>query len=196
MSDEVLAYYEEHAQAYAKQTQHLDMSEAQRRFQSRLKPGARVLDAGCGSGRDSLAFLSAGLQVDAIDGSQAMVAVAQSLLPAGTVRHMRFDQLELPQVYDGVWACASLVHMSRADMAATAEKLVAGLKPGGVLFLSLKAGDGPAVAKSGLPFQGYSWPQLLQLADQLGLQSVLLWPSAGRKEPEQSWWSLLAHRAA
>ena len=68
-----------------------------------------ILDLGCGSGRDTLAFLQKAYQVEAIDYSESLVKKAQELtgLP---VRHQSFYELDEENKYDGVWACASLLH--------------------------------------------------------------------------------------
>ena len=74
--NQTIAYYDDPANAYADQTLHADMSESYERFEKYLTPGAAVLDAGCGSGRDSLHFMQAGYAVPAIDASKEMSAVA------------------------------------------------------------------------------------------------------------------------
>ena len=78
--NQTIAYYDDSANAYADLTLHADMSAIYERFQKYLAPGAAVLDAGCGSGRDSLHFMKAGYAVTAIDASQEMCAFASRLL--------------------------------------------------------------------------------------------------------------------
>ena len=78
--NQTIAYYDDPANAYADQTVHADMSAIYARFEKYLAPGAAVLDAGCGSGRDSLHFMKAGYAVTAIDASQEMCDFASRLL--------------------------------------------------------------------------------------------------------------------
>ena len=105
-------------------------------------PGAprRILDAGSGSGRDTLAFRDMGHDVDAFDGAPAMAAVSSQLTGQYT-RVMTFEELDLTaDHYDGIWAMASLLHVARQDMAQVFVDLGRALKPGGVMFASFKAG--------------------------------------------------------
>ncbi|HPH97519.1 MAG TPA: class I SAM-dependent methyltransferase [Anaerolineaceae bacterium] len=134
-------YYNHHAQEFYNSTVGADMSTHTARFEALLPPGARVLDAGCGSGRDSLHFLQRGFHVTAFDGSQEMVRLA-SQLTGLTVLHMDFASLKLEPGFDGIWASASLLHLSRAQIAAVLADLARILKPGGVFYMSFKYGDG------------------------------------------------------
>lgn len=113
---------------------------ALRSFLERLRPGAKVLDAGCGSGRDSLFFKSQGFKVTAFDASEEMVRLASQLL-GQPVLHMTFEDLNLPDEYDGIWACASLLHVERTQLPAVIAELAKYLKPGGVFYMSFKYGN-------------------------------------------------------
>ena len=106
----------------------------------RLPQGGRILDLGCGSGRDSLAFLEAGFAVDAVDGSTQMVQAACALtgLP---VAHALFNDYEPEGLYDGIWACSSLLHVPAADLGGIVTKYARALAPGGVFYLSFKLGS-------------------------------------------------------
>lgn len=99
--NQTIAYYDDPANAYADQTLHADMSESYERFEKYLTPGAAVLDAGCGSGRDSLHFMQAGYAVTAIDASQEMCAFASRLLQQ-EVRQLRFQDLDYDACFDGI----------------------------------------------------------------------------------------------
>ena len=101
----------------------------------------RLLDAGSGSGRDTLAFMKAGFEVDAFDGSEAMAAISSELTGKPT-RVMRFEDLDLPtNHYDGIWAMASLLHVAREDLPHVIAQLGNALVPGGVMFASFKHGS-------------------------------------------------------
>ena len=69
-----------------------------------------ILDFGCGSGRDTKAFLDAGFRVDATDGSAELCALASSYTGI-RVRQMLFNELDAVDQYDGIWACASILHL-------------------------------------------------------------------------------------
>ena len=134
-------YYQHHAKVFFDGTVSVDMASLYESFTHHLAPGARVLDAGCGSGRDAKAFHEMGYQVEAFDASSAMVLLAQQHtgLP---VRQMSFMDINVQQRYDGIWCCASLLHVPASDLHEVMRKLTHALKPGGVCYVSFKYGDG------------------------------------------------------
>ena len=139
-TSQTLDYYNANAQAFAASTVSVDFSATQRRFAQLLPPGGRILDFGCGSGRDSKFFLQEGFDVTATDGSAELCRLARELtgLP---VRHELFQDLAETNTYDGIWACASILHLPKAELAGVLAKMVAALKPGGVIYASFKYGD-------------------------------------------------------
>lgn len=141
MENTSVRYYNEHAQAYFQRTVHLDMTRSYRPFLKHLKPGAKILDAGCGSGRDSLYFKRRGFEVTAFDASKELVALSAKLLDQ-EVLLMRFEDLTLPDRYDGIWACASLLHVDKGKLAEVLRNLTAHLKDGGIFYMSFKYGEG------------------------------------------------------
>ena len=141
MSDKTICYYDRNAEEFAAGTENADMQELRGRFLKYLNPGAKILDAGCGSGRDALAFLKAGYEVDAFDGSAQMCRIASERTGI-SVRQLRFEEVEGEDEYDGIWACASLLHVHAKDLPAVLKRLYKLLKRGGVLYVSFKYGSG------------------------------------------------------
>lgn len=135
-----LSYYDENASAFCEGTRNEDMSEMRGRFQQYLKPGALILDAGCGSGRDSKAFMESGYRVVAMDGSKEMCRQASKYL-GHEVQCRRFEEIDERNVYDGIWACASLLHVPYELLPKVIAKLVDSLVDGGVLYASFKYGE-------------------------------------------------------
>ncbi|MFZ3008297.1 MAG: class I SAM-dependent methyltransferase [Phenylobacterium sp.] len=135
------SYYDENAERFFADTAFVDFSAGRRRFVEALPPGGRVLDAGCGSGRDALAFRQLGFEVTAFDGSPAMVAKASAHtgLP---VLHLDFADVAWREAFDGIWANASLLHVPRRDLPDILRRLRSALVPGGVWELSFKLGGG------------------------------------------------------
>jgi len=108
--------------------------------------GKRLLDAGCGPGRDTRYFLSKGYRVTSIDKSKGMLAEAQKRVAGGDFREM--DMLKLKfraKVFDGIWCCASLLHIRKSDAARVLTGFNKILKDKGILFLSLKMGRGERI---------------------------------------------------
>lgn len=135
-----LAFYEASAARYSgdvspAHSRHLDA------FLDRLTPGARVLELGCGGGRDSARMAERGFAPDPTDGARAMVAEARKSfgLPA---RQMRFNELDARDGYEAVWAHACLIHVARAEFPAVLGAIRAALRPGGWHFASFKLGEG------------------------------------------------------
>ena len=140
MVDPTVKYYNENARLYYDSTVSVDMSAAYQPFLDLLPVGAKVLDAGCGSGRDSLFFRGLGFEVHAFDASEEMVRLSSKLLDQ-EVKLMRFEELDLSENYDGIWACSSLLHVDRQDLVSVISALADSLKEGGVFYMSFKYGD-------------------------------------------------------
>ena len=133
---ETIGYYDANAKSYVAETANVEFGALQREFARRLPRGGRVLDLGCGSGRDSLAFLRAGFEVDAVDGSAQMVE-ASSRLTGLPVAHALFEDFEPQGPYDGIWACSSLLHVPASKLASVIAKYVEGMPPNGSLISPL-----------------------------------------------------------
>lgn len=134
-----LDYYNQHGEPFVQRTRHIDMRDLYKPFLQHLSENAYVLDAGCGSGRDSRYFIEQGYRVLAIDGSETLVAMASDYI-GQPVSLMRFDQLDIHETFDGIWACASLLHLPRADLPDIFARFIAALKVNGVWHLSFQWG--------------------------------------------------------
>ena len=135
-----LDYYRNHAQDFSDGTVAVDFSITQERFLRYLQPGACILDFGCGSGRDSRCFAERGYAVTATDGCAELVELAR----AHTGLHVRlelFQELEDVELYDGIWACASILHLPPEELVEVLGRLHRALKRGGYLYTSFKYGD-------------------------------------------------------
>lgn len=156
-------YYREHAQQFFRDTANVDMSALYRPFIRELPPGASILDAGCGSGRDVRAFSDMGFVVEAFDASAELVALA-SQFSGNAVAHKCFQEVDAVETYDGIWCCASLLHISEAELPGVMTRLAIALKPGGVWYLSFKYGRGER-EKDGRRFTDMDVARLKKLID-------------------------------
>lgn len=138
--NETLAYYNQNADAFIEGTQNADMSEQYRFFLKYLTPGCKLLDLGCGSGRDSAYFSSLGFAVTAVDGSEELCkrVIANYGIDAICIS---FEDISFTAEFDAVWACASLLHVKKADIPNVFDKVSAALIPGGILYASFKYGS-------------------------------------------------------
>lgn len=133
-------YYNQNAKEFVSRTVNADMHYCQDKFMKLLKQGNYILDAGCGSGRDSLFFLKHGYKVCSIDASRELCKLAEEYI-GQSVECVRFQDMEYEGLFDGVWACASLLHLSKKELPMVLRKFYRALKLGGVMYASFKYGD-------------------------------------------------------
>jgi len=138
--NETIEFYNRNAESFINGTLHADMSDTRKRFLGYVKPGGKILDAGCGSGRDSLAFLNEGYQVDAFDASEEICRLTSERL-GFAVACKSFEELAGDSEFDGIWACASLLHVNGKDLPDVMKRLKRLLKPEGILYASFKEGN-------------------------------------------------------
>ncbi|MDO4650118.1 MAG: class I SAM-dependent methyltransferase [Eubacteriales bacterium] len=138
--NQTLQFYQQNIEQFAAGTVAVDFSGVADRFLHYLPTHAKILDYGCGSGRDTRYFLERGYAVDAIDGSRELCdyATAYTGIP---VRCMLFQELDAVKEYDGIWACASILHVAKAELPEIFRKMIRALKPGGMIYISFKYGE-------------------------------------------------------
>jgi SAM-dependent methyltransferase len=174
-----ISYYETHAPDYANKTQSVDMAKVYNRFLNHIPPGGKILDAGSGSGRDTLAFLGRDYQVDALDASPRLAALSTQLTGVPT-KVLRFQELDIVSRYDGVWACASLLHLKASELVDAFARLQRALNPNGIIYASFKVGTEERVAVDGRWFTDMNEERLHHiLKDVPKLTLVDIWLSAG-----------------
>lgn len=137
--DKTLEYYNKNADAFIKGTAFVGFKETQDKFIKSLS-GKKILDFGCGSGRDTKYFIEAGFDVDAIDGSEELCKSA-SAYTGIDVKQMLFQELDAVEQYDGIWACSSILHLSKDELKSVFEKMVRALYSNGVIYTSFKYGE-------------------------------------------------------
>lgn len=192
--DKTLEYYQKNADLFVEGTVSVDMHDAQMRFLRMLLPHAYILDFGCGSGRDAKAFLDQGYQVDAVDGSPELCCIASELI-GKPVKQMLFDDLSVSNQYDGIWACASILHLPRRNLVDVLPKISNALKTDGVLYASFKYGSYEGM-RDGRYFTDFTEESLGNLMDEVpSLLIVDTWITDDvRPEREERWINTLARR--
>lgn len=134
-------FYNKNAESFFSQTVEADMSMLYEKFLDRLpaKKG-KILDLGCGSGRDSKFFKDMGFEIVAMDlseelGEKASEYIGQEVI----VKDMR--ELDFEDEFIGVWACASILHLPIEDIGIVLGKIFKSLKNGGIFYSSFKYGE-------------------------------------------------------
>ena len=140
MMNSTLKYYENNAERFIQDTLDKEMQTQYDVFERHLQKDAHILDAGCGSGRDSLYFKSRGYQLTAFDASQKMCTFASNLLGQEVLK-LRFEDMQFENSFDAIWASASLLHVSKEEMPSVLKKLALALRQEGLLYASFKHED-------------------------------------------------------
>lgn len=154
---ETLKFYADNAAAYV---EHATAPTPQLTvFMARLPAGGAVLELGTGNGRDAAAMLAAGFVVTPSDASPELAAKAQSRLGV-PVRIVSFHELDDVAAYDGIWACACLLHAPRDELTDDLTRINRALRPGGLFVASFKAGSGEG--RDGLG-RYYNYPDRAEL---------------------------------
>lgn len=138
-----IEYYERNAYMFVTDTVGVSMGETLGAFLALVPKGGHILDWGCGSGRDSLAMTRLGFRVTSTDASESMCKATESLLgDVSDIRNETFTELSETDEYDGIWACASLLHTKPNELPEVLCTAWESLIDGGVLYCSFKQGEG------------------------------------------------------
>lgn len=133
-------YYNKYAAKVFEETVNQNMWGIMKKFLDLLKEGDTILDLGCGSGRDSLTFYEQGYDVTLLDASEEMCKLAE-IHTGLEVLQMTIEQMDFDNVFDGIWACASLLHIPKKELSHILTKIARALNDKGVLYMSFKPGS-------------------------------------------------------
>lgn len=180
-------YYNENADDFYNSTCDVNLSDIYKKFEKHVATNTHILDAGCGSGRDSKYFLSKGFEVSAIDASDEMVSRAKKLTGLD-VQKKYFQEVTEIEVYDAIWTCASLLHVPKNDIDEALQKLSDSLKDTGIWYMSFKYGDTEREKDNRL-FNDYTEGSLKSLLSNYPQLSILeLWLTDDRREDRDDKW--------
>jgi SAM-dependent methyltransferase len=197
LSEATIAYYDQHAEEFVRDTLGVDMSALYEPFLALLPPGGHILDAGCGSGRDALAFKSLGYAVTAFDASPVIAQLATEVI-GQSVEVLRLQDMKFDETFDGVWACASLLHVPGSELDAVLSLLTYSLCPGGVLFMSFKWGESEEV-RNGRLFNSHTADSLARVLSAHSALAILnLWQTSDQRPGRQDerWVNALVRRTS
>ncbi len=168
--DNNVEYYNKNADSFFTGSVNADMAEDREAFLAYVPDGGKILDAGCGSGRDSKAFLDAGYDVVAFDASREMRIRASEYI-GREVLDLRFEDISFEKEFDGIWASASLLHVPVEELPEVMGRMRKALKPGGVMYASFKYGEGTKVRGERL-FSDFNEKSVVPLFENAGFEIV------------------------
>lgn len=142
--NKTIEYYNENSQKFITDTVDAQMTDIQKEFLNHIPENGKILDFGCGSGRDSKFFMEAGYKVTSVDGSKEMCKAAEKLTHQSVICST-FQDFFTTESFDGIWACASLLHLKKDEIKSVAQKLSKMIKKEGILYMSFKYGDSSKV---------------------------------------------------
>ena len=170
MIDKNVDYYNRNADSFFEGSINADMSVVRARFLSYVPAGGRILDAGCGSGRDSKVFMEAGYDVVSFDASEEMCKRASEYI-GREVKNMRFEEMSFANEFDGIWACASLLHVAFEKLPEIVKKLHEALRTNGAVYASFKYGEGTKI-RGDRVFSDFTEESVIPLFENAGFKIV------------------------
>lgn len=182
------AFYLKNAESYSKETIKNKVNHVRDRFISLVPDGAHVLDLGCGSGRDSKEFKDLGYSITPLEASKELADLASSYI-GEPVLNIRYQELKEKDKYDGIWACASLLHCPKSQIEYVIHNCINALKNDGIFYFSFKHGEGERLDERGRFFNDYTLESLKTLIAKFDeLDVIELWqettPLRGK---DQTW---------
>lgn len=196
MKFETLDYYEQNAEDFSRTTLYVDFSEIQKTFLKYLPQSAHILDFGCGAGRDAKCFLEQGYHVTAIDGSEALCQLA-SKYTGIPVKQMLFQELNDVEKYDGIWACASILHLKKEELPDIFLKMKNALKEQGIIYTSFKYGtyEGVQNHRYFTNFEENSFVEFMKEIPGLDLEKIWITGDVRAGRGDERWLNILLRKA-
>lgn len=170
-----IEYYNRNAESYFDRTADVDFSGTYERFLKYIPVGGKIMDLGCGSGRDVKWFCDHRYDACGLDASEELVAQAREHYRV----HVEIGKIEewlAGEPYDGLWCCASLMHLKDAECKQFFENLDHNLKHGGAIYISVKAGIQTGNDEEGRYFRDFQGGDICELVNLCkGLDIKELW---------------------
>jgi len=190
--NETITYYNQNAEEYFNKTVNVSMQELYDQFEAYLKPGDKILDLGCGSGRDSRYFLLKGYDVVSVDGSKAMCNLAETYI-GKEVRNITFEKLDYDNEFDAVWACASLVHVDLGEITDVLFRIQRALKKKGILYASWKYGKGERIENQKY-YADYDEERINNLFSDASIKVAKIWISDDNLIRASKWLNVIGEK--
>ena len=192
-----LDYYNSKAKDFVTDTVAVAFTEMQDTFLEYIPKGGRILDFGCGSGRDTKYFISKGYDVDATDGSEELCTIASEYTGI-KIKQMLFEELDEVELYDGVWACASILHVEKKQLPEILKKIATATKKGGVVYTSFKYGEFEGI-RNGRFFTYLteeSFGEILRSVSDLAIEKLWISADVRAERGEERWLNIVLRKLA
>jgi SAM-dependent methyltransferase len=188
------SFYDTNAREYFERTVSANLTHLYDRFLPTVRKGGRILDAGCGSGRDLRVFAERGFKPFGIDSSANLVRLAH-VYSRVECEVTRLQDVAFVGEFDAVWACASLLHLRKHELLDALVRLKRALVQGGVFFASVQVGNGERPASDGRFYAYYSVNEFVREVETAGLVVADAWTSEDSlpRRPTVNWVNVLAH---
>ena len=193
--DKTIEYYNQNADMFAQGTRLVDFTVVQKRFAKMLPIGSKILDFGCGSGRDTKYFLEKGYRVEATDGSSELCELA-SAFTGIEVKEMLFQELDASGKYEGIWACSSILHLSKKELLPVIRKMCDALKDNGVIYTSFKYGDfeGERNGRYFTDFTEDTFDKFIKVIQELTIEEEWITSDVRPGRGEEKWLNLILRK--
>ncbi|WP_053955354.1 class I SAM-dependent methyltransferase [Inediibacterium massiliense] len=188
-------YYNKNAKDFFEKTLNADMTGIYQRFEKYLHKGDHILDLGCGSGRDSLYFKNNGYIVTSVDYSEELVKLSTELL-SQEVLQVDMREMDFYNEFEGIWACASILHIPKGEVKKVIQNCEKALKKNGVFYLSLKYGEGERYVED--RFFSYYNEEIFQdiIKFFINLKIIDMWTTIDvRKDREDIWLNIILKKS-
>lgn len=191
--NETIKYYNDNAAAYYDSTVNADLTTIREAFASFLPDGATIIDIGCGSGRDVKAFCDLGYKAIGLDSSEELAKLAKEKLGIDVIiGDMSSWVSDVP--YDGIWSCASLIHLNDIEKVQFFKDLEQNLKSGGIIYISVKEGVETGIDEKGRFISNCTFEKLqkyLQDADCRVIEKII---TEDKLDRDTKWLNVIAKK--
>lgn len=185
-------YYNQNASDMIENTLNLDLQPIYEKFEIYLKPGAKLLDVGFGSGRDSLHFDAMCYEVVSIDFAEEVYFRGKNLLNT-EVLHVDVKDIRYKNEFEGIWASAIFFHFSDEEIIEVLKRCHDALKDKGVIYVSFKYGE-EAVMRHGRFFNDFTeskFEALMESVDEFEIAEIWKTQDARVDHNTQFWLNII-----
>lgn len=170
---DTIEFYDKNSENYFENTKNLEMNEIYKEFLNDIPRKGKILDCGCGSGRDTLYFKKRKYQVSGFDASKKLVDLAKKHTGV-MIKHNTFENFNTVEKFDGLFFMASLLHLKPNEFEKTLKKFKKFLNKNGKIYLSLKEGENQEkIDNNGRYFHYWSSEKVNEVLNKIGLEGKI-----------------------